>query len=217
MFSGEAEIQAKRRTLAVLQDESRKVLDAARDLSLAFTALLKNDQKGLQAAQLRIGKAEDDIESLRRTLTRELAEIGTMMMNREDVLRTAYNIEDIAGYLSGIAFKFSQVKRSAFRRGKFRDEVKGLVDMSVEALQRMNDLVRALAMNPSDAIRLANDVQKIEREIDDKYRMLSARLLKEVRAVKDLIILRDILESIEDMTDRCLTASDSVTILSLGL
>lgn len=217
MFSGEAEIQAKRRTLAVLQDESRKVLDAARDLSLAFTALLKNDQKGLQAAQLRIGKAEDDIESLRRTLTRELAEIGTMMMNREDVLRTAYNIEDIAGYLSGIAFKFSQVKRSALRRGKFRDEVKGLVDMSVEALQRMNDLVRALAMNPSDAIRLANDVQKIEREIDDKYRMLSARLLKEVRAVKDLIILRDILESIEDMTDRCLTASDSVTILSLGL
>ena len=217
MFSGEAEIQAKRRTLAVLQDESRKVLDAARDLSLAFTALLKNDQKGLQAAQLRIGKAEDDIESLRRTLTRELAEIGTMMMNREDVLRTAYNIEDIAGYLSGIAFKFSQVKRSALRRGKFRDEVKGLVDMSVEALQRMNDLVRALAMNPSDAIRLANDVQKIEREIDDKYRMLSARLLKEVRAVKDLIILRDILESIEDMTDRCLTASDSLTILSLGL
>ncbi len=217
MFSGEAEIQAKRRTLAVLQDESRKVLDAARDLSLAFTALLKNDQKGLQAAQLRIGKAEDDIESLRRTLTRELAEIGTMMMNREDVLRTAYNIEDIAGYLSGIAFKFSQVKRSALRRGKFRDEVKGLVDMSVEALQRMNDLVRALAMNPSDAIRLANDVQKIEKEIDDKYRMLSARLLKEVRAVKDLIILRDILESIEDMTDRCLTASDSLTILSLGL
>lgn len=217
MFTGEAEIQAKRRTLAVLQDESRRVLDASRELSLAFAALLKNDQKGFQAAQDRIRKAEDDVESLRRTLTRELAEIGTMMMNREDVLRAAYNVEDIAGYLSGIAFKFSQVKRDALRRGKFRDEVKGLVDMSIEALQRMNDLVRALAMNPTNAIHLANDVQKIEKEIDDKYRMLSARLLREVKSVKDLIVLRDILQSIEDMVDRCLTASDSVTILALGL
>ena len=106
MFSGEAEIQARRRTLAVLQDEIRTVLDAARDLSQAYDFLLQNDQEGLQGSIEKIRKSEDDAESLRRTLTRELGEIGNMLMNRDDLLRTSYDIEEIGGFISGTAFRF---------------------------------------------------------------------------------------------------------------
>ena len=94
MFSGEAEIQARRKTLAVLQDEVRRVLDTSRELVQLFVALSKNDNPAVQASLEKIRKAEEDTEQLRRMLTRELAEIGTMMINREDFLRTAYNIEE---------------------------------------------------------------------------------------------------------------------------
>ena len=94
MFSGEAEIQARRRTLAVLQDEIRTVLDAARDMSQAYDFLIQDDREGLKASIEKIRKSEDDAESLRRTLTRELGEIGNMLMNREDLLRTSYDIEE---------------------------------------------------------------------------------------------------------------------------
>ena len=105
MFSGEAEIQARRKTLAVLQDEVRRVLDASRELVQLYTALSKNDAAGVQASLERIRKAEEDTEQLRRMLTRELAEIGTMIINREDFLGTAYNVEEMAGYTAGVAFK----------------------------------------------------------------------------------------------------------------
>ena len=41
MFSGEAEIQARRKTLAVLQDEVRRVLDASRELSSTLYCLVE--------------------------------------------------------------------------------------------------------------------------------------------------------------------------------
>jgi hypothetical protein len=92
-----------------------------------------------------------------------------------------------------------------------------LVEMSVEAIHRLNEIVRALGINPITAIDLANSVQKVERQVDDRYRELIVKALAEVDSAKDLIMLKDIIESVEDLADRCLAASDAITIVALGL
>jgi uncharacterized protein Yka (UPF0111/DUF47 family) len=217
MFSGEAEIQARRKTLAVLQDEVRRVLDASRELVQLFVCMTKNDQPGIQASLERIRKAEEDSEQLRRMLTRELAEIGTMMINREDFLRTAYNVEEMSGYIAGVAFKLSQIKFSGVKKAGIVNELRDLIDMSVESIQRLNEVVRALAINPIHAIDLSNSVQKLERQVDDKYRTLTVKIMSEVESVKELLLLKDIVQGIEDLVDNCLGATDSITILALGL
>jgi uncharacterized protein Yka (UPF0111/DUF47 family) len=217
MFSGEAEIQARRKTLAVLQDEVRRVLDASRELVQLYSALQKNDGAGIQGSLERIRKAEEDTEQLRRMLTRELAEIGTMMINREDFLRTAYNVEEMSGYIAGVAFKISQVKYTSVKKAGIGEELRDLIDMSVESVQRLNEVVRALAINPIHAIDLSNSVQKLERQVDDKYRSLTSKIMSEIDSFKDLLLLRDIVQGIEDLVDNCLSATDSITILALGL
>jgi predicted phosphate transport protein (TIGR00153 family) len=217
MFSGEAEIQARRKTLAVLQDEVRRVLDACRELTTVYLSLLNDDDKTVEESLERIKKCEEDTEGLRRLLIRELAEIGTMMMNREDFLRTAYTVEEMAGYVSGVAFKFSQIKPQSLKKAKLENDLRELIDMAVESVQRLNEVVRALGINPIHSIDLAQSVQKIERQIDEKYRNLTSRLIKEVDSFKDLILLKDIIQGVEDLVDLCLEASDSITILALGL
>ena len=217
MFSGEAEIQARRKTLAVLQDEVRRVLDASRELVQLYGALAKNDSAGIQGSLDRIRKAEEDAEQLRRMLTRELAEIGTMMINREDFLRTAYNVEEMSDYIAGAAFKLSHVKFTAVKKAGIVDQLKDLIEMSVESVQRLNEVVRALAINPIHAIDLSNSVQKLERQVDDKYRMLTVKVLNEVESVKEMLLLKEIIQSVEDLVDNCLSATDSITILALGL
>jgi uncharacterized protein len=217
MFSGEAEIQARRKTLAVLQDEVRRVLDASRELVQVYGALQKSDTASLQASVDRVRKAEEDTEQLRRMLTRELAEIGTMMINREDFLRTAYNVEEMSGHIAGVAFKLSQMKYSTVKKSGIGDELRDLIDMSVESVQRLNEVVRALAINPIHAIDLSNSVQKLERQVDDKYRTLSSKIMSEIDSFKELLLLRDIIQGIEDLVDNCLSATDSITILALGL
>jgi uncharacterized protein len=217
MFSGEAEIQARRKTLAVLQDEVRRVLDSSRELVQLYNALTKNDSQGMQSSVERIRKAEEDTEQLRRMLTRELAEIGTMMINREDFLRTAYAVEEMSGFIAGVAFKLSQVKFTGVKRAGLGDDLRDLIDMSVESIQRLNEVVRALAINPIHAIDLSNSVQKLERQVDDKYRNLTSKIMSEVDQIKELLLLKDIVEGIEDLVDKCLGATDSITVLALGL
>ncbi len=217
MFSGEPEIQARRKTLAILQDEVRRVLDSARDLSICYDALVDGDSAKLKDASTRIMKAEDDIENLRRTLTREVADIGAMMMNREDLLRSAFEVEAIAGCITGIAFRLSQIKNKVLKKSDLQENMEKLISMSVESVQRVNDVVRAVAINPSNALDLAASVQKLERQMDELYRITDLKIMDKVESVKDLILLKDIVDALEDMTDRCMSASDSMTILGMSL
>lgn len=217
MYSGEPEARARRKTLAVLQDEMHRVLDAARDLSIVFSSHSENDSETVREATDRLRKAEEDIETLRRMLMRELASVGTLMINREDFLRCAYHIEDITGYVSGIAFRISQMKSQSLQKSKFFGETRDMIDMGVEAVQRLNEVVRALSINPITALDLAGSVQKIERLADDKYRILSVNVLRDVSDVRDMILLRDILQGVEDLTDKCLAASDAITVVALGI
>ena len=150
-------------------------------------------------------------------LTRELAEIGTMMINREDFLRTAYNVEEISGFIAGVAYKLSTLKFAGVKKAGIADELRDLIDMSVESVQRLNEVVRALAINPIHAIDLSNSVQKLERQVDDKYRVMTSKILTEIDSFKDVLILKDIVQGIEDLVDNCLSATDSITILALGL
>ncbi|MGH9922899.1 MAG: DUF47 domain-containing protein, partial [Nitrososphaerales archaeon] len=151
MYSGELEVQAKRKALAVLQDEITKLLNSARDLSSVYALLIKGDSKGLQVYLERMRNSEEEVENLRRKITRDVSEIGSLMMNREDILRTAYMMDEIAGYMSGVAFRLSTIKPAVLKK-EFDSEIQSLIDMVVEMLFRLNEMARALSMTPLSAI-----------------------------------------------------------------
>lgn len=217
MYSGELEVQAKRKALAVLQDEITRILNSSRDLSNLTTSLIKGDDKDIQHCLERMRNTEEEVENLRRKITREVAEIGSLMANREDILRTAYIIDDIAGYISGVAFRLANMKSSTLKKASFDDDLKQLVDMVVDAIFKLNEMGRALSINPATAIDLAQDVQKLERQVDAKYRAVIVKALNEISATKDLLLLKDAVEGIEGMVDKCQEASDSFTILALSM
>ncbi|MFQ5970046.1 MAG: DUF47 domain-containing protein [Nitrososphaerales archaeon] len=216
MYSGELEVQAKRKALAVLQDEITKLLSSARDLSSVYSLLIKADSRGLQVYLDRMRNTEEDVENLRRKITRDVSEIGSLMVNREDILRTAYLMDEIAGHISGIAFRLSTIRPSVLKK-EFDTEIQSLIDMVVEELFKLNEMARALSINPLAAIEIAPAVQKLERQVDDKYRALIVKTLNDVNSVKDMLLLKDVIEGIEDMSDKCLEASDSFTILALSM
>ena len=58
MYSGELEDKAKRKALAVLQDEINRILNSARELSALSTSLIKGDDKDMQASLERMRTAE---------------------------------------------------------------------------------------------------------------------------------------------------------------
>jgi len=217
MFSGESESQARRRTLSVLLDETRKVLDSSRELSNVFEAVVKNDPKSVEASINKISEAEDEVEGYRRALTRELAEVGSLLMNREDLLKTAYEIEEIVGYTSGVAFRLSIVDNKSIKKAAIQKEFEELLATTVDLVYRLNEMVRSLSINPKAVIDIAIELQKIERQTDLKYRNLVKIIIKDITSPKEAMLLKDAAEHIEEMADRCLSAADSITIIAIGL
>jgi len=92
MSGPENEIQARRRTVVVLQDEMRRVLDATRVLLDEYASLTKGDKMQVASALEKVKKAEEDVVMLRSALIRELSQVGTLLVNREDMLRAAFSV-----------------------------------------------------------------------------------------------------------------------------
>ncbi len=217
MYSGELEVQAKRKALAVLQDEFNRILNSARELSALTTSLVRGDVKDIQASLERMRTAEEEVENLRRKITREVAEIGSLMVYREDVLRAAYLMDDIAGYIIGVSFRLANMKLASLKKGKFDEDLEQLIGMVVDAIFKLNEMARALSINPGSTIELAQDVEKLERKVDARYRAVIIKALSEISVTKDLLLLKDAIEGIEGMADKCQETSDSLTILALSM
>jgi predicted phosphate transport protein (TIGR00153 family) len=217
MYNGELEVQAKRKALAVLHDEITHVLNAARDLSSLTDSIIKGTNKETELSLVRMKNAGEEVENLRRKMTREISDTGSLMVYREDVLRTAYIIDDIAGYITGIAFRLSNIKIATLKKGKFDEDIGELINMVVEAIFNLNEMARALSIKPSSTIELAQEVQNIERKVDNSYRKVVIKALNEIPNTKDLLLVKDAVEGIEGMADKCQAASDSLTILALSM
>ena len=217
MYNGELEVQAKRKALAVLHDEITHILNAARDLSSLTDSIIKGTDKETDLSLVRMKNAGEEVENLRRKMTREISDTGSLMVYREDVLRTAYIFDDIAGYITGIAFRLSNIKINTLKKGKFDEDISELINMVVEAIFKLNEMARALSINPSSTIELAQEVQSIERKVDNSYRKVVIKALNEIPNTKDLLLVKDAVEGIEGMADKCQAASDSLTILALSM
>ena len=217
MYSGELEVQAKRKAIAVLQDEINRILNASRELGTLTDSLMKKDKKAIKNTLEQISTIEEEVENLRRKITREVADVGGLIMNRENLLNTAYTMDEIAGYITGIAFKLSNVNIATLKSSKLDKDISELISLVVDEVYKLNEIIRSLNTNTANAIELAQETQTIERQIDIKYRDATIKLLNEVKDPKELLLIKDVIEGIEEMSDKCQRVSDSFILLALSL
>ncbi len=216
MYSGELEVQAKRKAVAVLQDEINRILNAGRSLSQLPELIVKKDKAGIKDAMEQITSLEEEVESLRRKITRDVADVGGLILNRENLLNTAYTMDEIAGYITGIAFKLSNIKASTLKSSKLDGDLTELIELVVDEIYKLNEIIRSLNSDSAKSIELAQDTQKLEREIDIKYRKMVLKAL-EISTTSEMLLMKDTIEGIEEMADKCQEVSDSFILLALSL
>lgn len=216
MYSGELEVQAKRKTIAILQEETNKILNLSRELAVMTEAMFAGNESRIKESLEQMSEIENDIIILRRQITREVISIGSLMTYREDLLRTAYFIDEIAGYIGGISFRLSNIDPKVIKE-KFEHDMKNMIDIVIDVIFKINEMSRTLTIKPENTIELAGEVQRIENEVDKKYRALTIKALDHLQNPKDLILFKDTIESIEGMVDKCQQASNSFTILALSI
>jgi len=217
MYSGELEVQAKRKAIAVLQDEINRILNAGRVLSALPRMLVNKDTAGVKDALDQISSIEEEVENLRRKITRDVSDVGGLIINRENLLNTAYTMDEIAGYITGISFKLSNLKIKTLKTKSLEKELTELIELVVDEIYKLSEIIRSLNTDSAKSIELAQETQKIERNIDIKYRKMTIIALNEITTTKELLLIKDVIEGIEEMADKCQEVSDSFILLALSL
>ena len=217
MYSGELEVQAKRKAIAVLQDEINRILNASRSLATLPELITKKNKTEIKNTLEQIVSIEEEVETLRRKITRDVADVGGLIINRENLLNTAYTMDEIAGYITGISFKLSNIKSATLKNAQFDKDFTELIELVVDQVYKLNEIIRSLSTDSANSIDLAQETQKIERAIDIKYRQITIKILNEVTNTKEIILMKDVIEGIEEMADKCQEVSDSFILLALSI
>ena len=162
MYSGELEVHANRKALAVLHDVINRILNSARDLSALIDSLIKGDVKDIKICLNKMKNSEEVVENLRIILTREVAEIGSLTVYREGVLRTTYIMDEIGAYIRSISVRLLDINISVLRRADFDLDLKDQISMTVEMIFKICGMGRAVS-RPLSIMELAEQVQKGRR------------------------------------------------------
>jgi predicted phosphate transport protein (TIGR00153 family) len=218
VFPVETEQRVKRRALDVSRDHLRHVVDISRKISQLVTVFVKGDKKTARVLFTDITKAQSDVDAARRTVTMELAEIGAILMSREDFLRFTNLTSEIADFCEGIAFRLLQIMERGWTVPKaiMNDLIK-LSDAMFDTISKLRDTVMTLNYGASKSLEKAREVETAERVVDRLYRRLEVDILDSKMEVPPMFLLWDVVQLMEDAADKAEDASDATRILAFTL
>jgi predicted phosphate transport protein (TIGR00153 family) len=215
VLPAETEERVKRRALNVCQDHVRKVLDLTRKVPQMIDYFMKNDKE--RAAQLfnEVTGGEAEVDKARRLVSQELAEIGAILLSREDFLRFTNLTSEIADFSEGIAFRLVEIMQHNWNVPMdIKKDLLKLSEAVFETVLKLREMVMALNYGSTKTMEKARDVEIAEQNVDMLYRDLEIKLLSSKVEFPALILLRDVLQLLEDSADKAEDASDAARILS---
>ena len=215
VLPAETEERVKRRALEVCQDHLRKVLDATRKVPQIIDCFIKNDKDTARRLFNEIRAGEEEVDKARRLVSQELAEIGAILISREDFLRFTNLTSEIADFSEGIAFRLVEMMDHSWNvPGEIKKELLKLSEAVLDTVLRLRETMMVLSYGSAKTMEKAKDVETAERVVDDIYRELEIKLLSSKLDFPPMILLRDVLQLLEDSADKAEDAADAVRILS---
>lgn len=215
MLPAETERRVKRRALNVCRDHLRKALDLTRIVPQMIDCFIKNDKEKARQLFNEIRSREDEVDEARRLVSRELAEIGAILLSREDFLRFTNLTSEIADFAEGIAFRLLEIMDHDWSVPMdIKEDLLKLSEAVLDTVIRLRETVMVLTFGSAKAMEKAKDVEVAERIVDELYRGLEIKLLSSHLDFPALILLRDVLQLLEDSADKAEDAADAARILS---
>ncbi len=215
VLPAETERRVKRRALNVCRDHLRKALELARIIPQMIDCFIKNDKEKARQLFNEIRSREDEVDEARRLVSRELAEIGAILLSREDFLRFTNLTSEIADFGEGIAFRLVEIMEHNWSVPMdVKEDLLKLSEAVLETVIRLRETMMVLTYGSAKAMEKAKDVEVAERVVDELYRGLEIKLLSSKLDFPALILLRDVLQLLEDSADKAEDAADAARILS---
>ncbi|MFA5572892.1 MAG: DUF47 family protein [Crenarchaeota archaeon] len=206
----------KRRALSVCQDNLRKVVEVSRKIPQLVEHFASGDKENVRKLFSEIKTGQEEVVKSRLIVSQELAEIGAILYAREDFLRFTNLSSEIADFSEGIAYYLLEIMEHNW---VIPSEIKkDLLKLSLAVLDstlKLRETMMVLNYGSQKTLERAKDVEIAERIVDDQYRALTIKVLTNKLDTPVLLLLRDVLQLLENCADKAEDAADTARMVSM--
>jgi uncharacterized protein Yka (UPF0111/DUF47 family) len=206
VLPSETEERVKRRALNACNDNLRKVVDVSRKIPQLAEYFASGDKENARKLFSEIKTGEEEVVKARRMVSQELAEIGAILIAREDFLRFTNLSSEIADFSEGIAYYLVEIMEHNWNIQV--DVKKDIIKLSLAVLDtvlKLRETMMVLNYGSQKTLEKAKDVEIAERIVDDQYRALTIKVLSGKLDVPQLL---------ENSADKAQDAADAARTLS---
>lgn len=186
--------------LQILDNLAKKAVETSEAVVVLFSDLSNKEQVQ------KIHRLETEADVLTRDIFSELNKTFITPLDREDMQRIASKIDDVIDFMDGIAarvYSYNITTPPPYCERIAEELVKATkeVEYMMSKLQKIKD--------PKDMIQHCRNTSDIEHTVDDLYRDAIKELFESDDAIK-IIKLKDIYETMETASDRCVDVADVI-------
>jgi uncharacterized protein Yka (UPF0111/DUF47 family) len=216
VFPIESEDRTLRNLLMLCQDNVRLVVEAYRKSLILFDHLTKGKPMVVGNLLIDIQKIIEDSYRVKASTIKELGEIGSVLINRDDFLRLSSSFSGMMDSIEVITMRLIEVETRDWKLSKAQAEDMGnMSDLGFDTLVKLRDSIMSLGYTSDKATNFAKEIDEIEKKLDILYIKLDLEIVTGKGELAFILIIRDVAREIERLGDKVRDASDLVCILAL--
>jgi len=209
------------------QRRKSKVLELAdRQLALAIETVNELEDAITAASNKNIGDAkkqierlfitEEEVDTIRRTIFEESTRGILPLSDREDLMHLVKRLDVMADHVKDSGRSVLLLLEVNIPKELWNAYELMAKDL-VECAKVLKSSIEKLGSDPAEARILSQKVDEVEKKADEKYLKIKGLLLKSDKFVTPsmLLLLKDLVESMEQVADSCDDTADYVRILTI--
>lgn len=181
-----------------------------------FKCFKENDLDGVQKFFSEVFNYEREADNVKRRILEELSKGFIHPIDRDEIIRLVLAVDDIAAYIKAASRRATLVDpKLVDYEVKFYAVV--MAEKVLQAIELLKEAVIALHSEPNKALRIANDVEKIEEEVDEIRLKALNKVLRscDQSEISTCIVSKEIIDSLENSADRCEDSADVIRVIAV--
>jgi predicted phosphate transport protein (TIGR00153 family) len=209
----------QRRKSKVLELADRQLtlaIDTVNELENAIAAVSKNNIEDAKKNIERLFHTEEEIDNLRRTIFEESTRGSLPLNDREDLMHLVKRLDVMADHVKDSGRNVLLLLEINVPKDLWNAYAEMAKDL-VECAKVLRASIEKLGSNPAEARALSQKVDDVEKRVDEKHLRIKGLLLKSDKEVtpSTLLMLKDLVESMEQVADNCDDTADYVRVLTI--
>lgn len=205
----------EKEALEICEKHLNEVLETIIGMRKAVYALYNNDKKAFDRLFKDVSDREEKADDLKRKVLDDLSKGPFHPLDREDVIRLIFTFDDISANAKAAVRKLSLVSFKDIKK-EIKGSLKEMSDLVMRETEKLKESYDELKRDPKNAIKLTNEVEKLEEEIDDLRLKSLDKILDSSKVIKTVLMLKDGLDNMETVADHIEDCADIIRSIAIA-